>query len=67
MNVVPLDVTVFAHRSVRFNMQFYVVPSLRGLFPEGAFELLDGMVEAITSNMPKDWDVGYVLSSLLGF
>lgn len=50
-------------------MQFYVVPpnyTSGSVFPEGAFELLDGMVEAITSNMPKDWDVGYVLSSLLG-
>ncbi|KDR73360.1 hypothetical protein GALMADRAFT_251979 [Galerina marginata CBS 339.88] len=57
INKVPLDATSFGHRSSMFTIQFFTI-SLNASFPAEGFTLLDGMVDAIVSNNPADWDYG---------
>ncbi|CAA7263467.1 unnamed protein product [Cyclocybe aegerita] len=59
INNVPLNATAFAHRNSLWTIQFYT--SAQGgvpPFPKEGFTLLDGMVNSIVNNSPKDWDYG---------
>ncbi|KAF5390778.1 hypothetical protein D9757_004482 [Collybiopsis confluens] len=59
INQVLLDDTAFAHRNTLFTFQPYASSSnLLPPYPETGFGFVDGIVDSITSNMPRDWEWG---------
>ncbi|PPQ73253.1 hypothetical protein CVT24_009968 [Panaeolus cyanescens] len=59
INAVPTDATSFGRRDTLFTMQFYTsAPGGLPPFPDDGFTLLDGMVDLIIQNSPKNWDYG---------
>ncbi|KAJ6626358.1 glucooligosaccharide oxidase [Mycena sp. CBHHK59/15] len=60
INAVPVDATAYAHRDSMFTMQVQVTQT--PVFTEDGFSFVDGVVSAITDNMPPDWDYGSYLN-----
>ncbi|KAL0572839.1 hypothetical protein V5O48_009129 [Marasmius crinis-equi] len=57
INALPANATSFVRRDTLFTMQFYASsPGNQPPYPDNGFEFLDGVVDSITSAMPKDWD-----------
>jgi len=59
INNVPLNATAFGHRNSTWTMQFYASsPNFEPPYPTEGFTFLDGMVDSILNNSPRDWDYG---------
>ncbi|THU86324.1 glucooligosaccharide oxidase [Dendrothele bispora CBS 962.96] len=59
INSIPIESTAFLRRNTLFTMQLYASSfDTNPPFPKGGFKLLDGLVDTLTSNMPKNWDYG---------